>query len=143
MATRNQKKVAALNEENCEEQPRSHLAQNSDVPRSEEDYITQVSEEIEGRVKRKLSQEFSRTENRMLGALARLGSFFMNPLIQRQSGTARETSRNAFSASQGTNDDNSHSEPYHEAGIFLNQTAQISGPEDDLDSTPRRRESHM
>ena len=50
MATRNKRKLAALNKENCEEHPRSNLAQKSNVPRSQEDYITQVSEEIEGRV---------------------------------------------------------------------------------------------
>ena len=47
---RNKKKLAALNKENCEEHPWSNLAQNSNVPRSQEDYITQVSEENEGRV---------------------------------------------------------------------------------------------
>ena len=50
MATCNKRKLAALNKENCEEHPRSNLAQNSTAPRSQEDYITQVSEEIEGRV---------------------------------------------------------------------------------------------
>ena len=48
MATlRNKKKLAALNEEKCQEHPRSNLAQNSNVPRSQEDYIIEVSEEIE------------------------------------------------------------------------------------------------
>ena len=53
MATRNKRKLAALNKENCEEHPRSNLAQNSNVPRSQEDYVTQVFEEIEGRVTKK------------------------------------------------------------------------------------------
>ena len=78
MATRNKRKLAALNKENCEEHPRSNLVQNSNVPRSQEDYLIQVPEEIEGRVTEKLSQEFSRTENRILGALARLDDFLMN-----------------------------------------------------------------
>ena len=100
MATlRNNKKLAALNEENCEEHPRSNLAQNSNVPRSQEDFITEVSEDIEGRVTKKLSQVFSRTENRILGALAPLDDFLMNALIQGHSGNAPETSRNAFSRS--------------------------------------------
>ena len=47
MATRNKRKLAALNKENCEEHPWSNLVQNSNVPRSQEDYITQVSEEID------------------------------------------------------------------------------------------------
>ena len=82
MATRNKRKLANLNTENSQEHPRSTLAQNPVAPRSQEDYIHQVSEEIEGRVTRKLSQEFSRTENRILGALARLDDFLMKPLLQ-------------------------------------------------------------
>ena len=100
----NKRKLAALNKENCEEHPRSNLAQNSNVPRSQENYIKPVFEDIEGRVSKKLSQEFSRTENSILGTLARLDDFLMNPLTQGHSGTAPETSRNAFSASQGTNE---------------------------------------
>ena len=47
MATqRNKRKLSALNKENCEEHPRSNLAQNSNAPRSQEDYIAQVSEDI-------------------------------------------------------------------------------------------------
>ena len=133
MATQNKSKLAALNKENCEEHPRSDLAKKSNVPRSEEDYITQVSEEIEGRVTKKVSQEFSRTENRILGALARLDDFLMNPLIQGHSGTAQETSRNVFSISQGTKEDDSQSNPHPEAGIFNNQMTQNSGPEDSHD----------
>ena len=43
MTTRNKRKLAALNKENCEEHPRSNLAQNSRAPISQEEYITQVS----------------------------------------------------------------------------------------------------
>ena len=83
MATlRNNGKLAALNKENCEEHPGSNLVHNTKVPRSQEDYITQVCEEIERRVTTKLSQGFRRTENRILGALARLDDFLMTPLIQ-------------------------------------------------------------
>ena len=142
MATlRNKRKLAALNKENCEEHLRSNLAQNSNVSRSQEDYKTQASDEIEGRVTKKLSQEFSRTENRILGALARLDDFLMNPLIPGNSGTAPETSRNAFSASQGTNEDDSQSDPHPEASIFRTQTTQNSGPEDGHDNHPEARKS--
>ena len=69
MATlRIKRKLAALNMENCEEHTSSYLAQNSNVPRLQEDYITQVSEEIEGRVTKKLFQEFTRNSTR-LGAV--------------------------------------------------------------------------
>ena len=134
MATRNKKKLAALNKENCEEHPRSILAQNSNFPRSQENHITQVSEEIEGRVTKRLSQEFIRTKNRIIGALARLDDLLLNPLIQSDSGIAPDTSRNAFSTSQGTNEDDSQSDPHPEAGIFQNQMTQNSGPEDGHDS---------
>ena len=118
MATRNKRKLAALNRENCEEHPRSNLVQNSNVPRSQEDYINQVSEDIEGRVTKKLSQKFSRTENRILGALARLDDFRMNPLLQGHSGTTPEASRNVFSINQGTNEDDSQSNLHAEAGLL-------------------------
>ena len=114
--------------------PIYNLAQNSIVPRSQEDYITQVSEEINGRVTKKLWQEFRRTENRILGALARLDNFLMNPLVQGHSGTVPETSRNAFGTNQGTNEDDSQSDPHPEAGIFRSQTKQNSGPEVGLDN---------
>ena len=93
------KKLAALKKENCVEYPGSNLAQNSKAPRSHEEYISQVSKEIGGRVTEKLSQEFSRTENRILGALPRPDDFTLNPLIQGHSGTALGTSQNAY----GTN----------------------------------------
>ena len=116
MATRNEKKLAALNKENCEDHPSSNLAQNSNVPRSGEDYITQVSEEI-----KKLPQEFSKTQNGILDELAQLDDFLMNPLSQGHSRTAPQTSRNVFSIHQWTNEDDSQSNPHPEAGLFKNQ----------------------
>ena len=131
MATRNKRKLAALNMENCEQHSRRNLAKNLKVPRSQEDCITQVSEEIEGRFTKKLSKEFSITENRILGALARLDDFRMNPLIQAHSGSTPEMSRNAFSTNQGTNEDDSQSGTHPEVGIFGNQMTQNSGPDVD------------
>ena len=106
------------------------MAQNSSAPRSQEDYITQVSEETEGRVIKRLSNEFSRTENRILGTLARLDDFLMNPLLPGHSGTTPEPSRNALNTSQGTNEDDSQNDPRPEAGLFHGQIAQNSGPEE-------------
>ena len=124
MTTRKKRKLAALNRENCEEHPRSNLAQNSSAPRSQEDYITQVSEEIEGRVTKRLSKKFSRTENRILGALARLDDFLMNPLLPGGSGTTPEPTRNA----SGINHP-----PHPEASLFHGQREQNSGTERDYD----------
>ena len=133
MTTRNKRKLAALNKENCEEHPRSNLAQNSSATRSQEDYITQVSEEIEVRVTKRLSREFSRTESRILGALARLDYFMMNPLLPGHSGTTPEPSRNALNTSQGMNEDDSQNDFRPEAGLFHGQMTQNSGPEDGHD----------
>ena len=94
MTAQNKKTLAALNKENCEENPRSKLARNSGASRSQEDYITQVSEEIERRFTKRLSKEFSRTKNRILGALAQLDDFLMKPLLPGHSGTTPEPTRN-------------------------------------------------
>ena len=136
MATpRSKRKLAALNKESCEKRLTSTLAQNSNVPRSQEDYRTQVFEEIEGRVTKKLSQEFSKTEKRTLAALSRLDDFLMNPLVQGHSGTVPETSQNAIGTNQGTNEKNSESDPHPEASIFRSLTTRNSRPEEGHDST--------
>ena len=142
MTTRNNRKLPELIKENREEHPRSNLVQNSNVPSSQEDYITQLAEEIEGRVTKRLSQEFSRTENHILGALARLDDFLMDPLIQGHSGTAPETSWNAFSTSQVTVEHDSQIDPHPEAGLFHNQTTQNSGPEDGHDTMQSLQSRH-
>ena len=135
MATlRNKRKLAAVNKKTSEVNPRSNLVWNSNVVRSQEDYIIQVSEEVEGRVTKKMSQKFSRTENRIPGSLARVNDFLMKPLVHGHSGTTPKTSRNALSTSLRTNEDDSQSDPHPEAGIFPNQTTQHSGPEDGHDS---------
>ena len=133
MTTQSQKKLAALIKENCEEHPKSNLAQSSNAPRSQEDYITQVSEEIEGRVTKRLPKVFSRTKNSILGALARLDDFPMNPLLQGHTRTTPEPSRNALSTSQGTNEDDTENDPHPGAGLFHSQLTQNSGPQDDHD----------
>ena len=43
----------------------------------------------------------------------------MNPLLQGHSGTTPETSRNVFSINQGTNEDDSQSDPHPEAGHLI------------------------
>ena len=109
------------------------MAQNLGVPRSQEEYITRVSEEIEGRVTKKLTQEFSETENCLLGALSRPDDFLMNSLIQSHSGTTPDTSRNAYGTNQGTKEDDSQSDPHPKSGIFHNQTTRKAGPKDGHD----------
>ena len=131
MATlRNKRKLAAVTRETQGEHPRNGQSGNTSVPRINVDYITQVSEEIEGRVTKTLSQEFSRTESRSLGALSKLDEFLLNPQIRTHTGTVLGTFQNTNVENQGTNEDDSQSDPHPEAGIFRGQTTQNSGPKD-------------
>ena len=125
---RNKRKLAAVTRETQEEHPRNGQSRNTSVPRTNEEYITQVSEEIEGKVTKKLSQEFSRTESRILCALSKLDDFLLNQQIQTHSRTVPGTFRNTNVENQGTNEDDSQSDPHPEAGIFHSQTKQNSGP---------------
>ena len=135
MATlRNRQKLAALNEGNHGEHPRSNLAQNTNAPRTQEDYIKQVSEEIEGKVIEKLSQEFSRTESWILGTLSRLDEILLNPLVQGHSGSVSEASHNTSKENQRTNAYVSQSDPHPETRVSQSQTRQNFGPDDTHDS---------
>ena len=130
MATlRNKRKLAAVTRETQEENPRNGQSRNTPVPRIPEEYITQVSEEIDGRITKKLSQEFNRIESRILGALSKLDEFLSNQQIQTHSKTVPGTFRNTNVENQGTNEDDSQSDPHPEGGLFRSQTTQNSGPE--------------
>ena len=130
MATlRNKRKLAAVTRETQKEHPRNGQSRNTYVPRINEEYITQFFEEIEGRGTKKLSQEFSRTESRILGALSKLDEFFLNQQITTHSGTVPGTFRNTNVENQRTDEDDSQSDPHPEASIFRSQTTQNSGPE--------------
>ena len=58
-----------------------------------EKYITQFSDEIEGMVTKKLSQELSRTESRIMGALSKLDEYLLNPQVLTCSVAVPGTSR--------------------------------------------------
>ena len=136
MATlRNEQKLATLSKENHEEHPRSNQARDTNVPRSQELYITQVAEKIEGRVTKKLSKEFSRTESRILGALSWRDEFLLNPLIQGHYGSAPETSRNEFGINQGTTEDDSQSDSHPDGRVSQSRNTQNFVPYDASDSS--------
>ena len=131
MATlRNKRKLAAVTRETQEENPRNGLSRNTSVLRNNEEYITQLSEEIEGRFSKKLSQEFSRTESRILGALSKFDEFLSNQQVHTHFETVPGTFRNTNVENQGTNEDDSQSDPHPEAVIFRGQTTQNLGSKD-------------
>ena len=121
--------MAAVARETQKEHPRNGQSRNTSVPRINEEYITQVFEEIEGRVTKKLSQEFSKKESRILGALSKLDKFLLNHQIRTHSGTVPGTFRNTNVENQGTNEEDSQSYPHPEADIIRSQTTQNYGPE--------------
>ena len=106
MATsRNKRKLTAVTRGTQEEHPSNGQSRNTSVPRINEENITQISEEIESRVTKKLSQEFSRTESRILGALSKLDEFTLNPQIRTHSGTVPGKFRNTNVENQEPNED--------------------------------------
>ena len=134
MATlRNKRKLAAVSRETPEGR-RSSRGQNVLDPELTQDYISQVSEENEGRVTKKLSKEFSKTESRILGALSKLDEFLLNPQVRTFSVAVQGTSRKANSENRETHGDRSSDDPYPEVGYFPHPSGQLDSPETETNS---------
>ena len=129
---RNKRKLAAVTRETQEENPRNGQSRNTSVPRINEEYITQVSEEIEGRFTKKLSQEFSRTESRILSALSKLDEFLLNLQIRTHSGTVPGTFRKTNVENQEPNEDRSQDDPHPEVGpsVYQSRHSNDSDPDE-------------
>ena len=133
MATlRNKRKLAAVSRE-TPESTRNSRGQNTLDPDLTQDYISQVSEEIEGRVTKKLSKENSRTESRILGALSKLDEFLLNPQVRTCSVAVPGTSRNNNSENRETTGDRSSDDPCSKARYFSRHSGQINSPEAEND----------
>ena len=98
---RNRSKLAAVSRE-TPETTRNTQSRNTMDPKMAQGYISQVSEEIEGRVNKKLSKEFSRTESCILGALSKLDEFLLNPQVRTCSVAVPGTSRISSSENRET-----------------------------------------
>ena len=129
MATlRNKRKLAAVSRE-TPEGSRNSRAQNVLDPELTRDYISQVSEEIEERVTRKLFKEFSKTESRILGALSKLDELLLNPQVRTCSVAVPGTSRNNNSENRETTGDHPSDELYPEVGYFSHHSGQLDSPD--------------
>ena len=129
MATlRNKRKLAAVSRE-TPEGSRSSRGQTVLDPVLTQDYISQISEENEGRVTKKLSKEFSKPESRILGALSKLDEFLLNPQVRTCSVAVQGTSRNANSENREIHGDRSLDDPYPEVGYFPHHSGQLNSPE--------------
>ena len=134
MATlRNEGKLAAVSRETTESS-RSGTGPTVLDPELTQDYISQVSEEIEGRVTKKLSKEFSKTESRILGALSKLDEFLLNPRVRTCSVAVQGTSGNANWENLETHGDRSSNDPYPEVGYFPHHCGQLNSPKTETNS---------
>ena len=129
MATlRNRRKLAAVSKE-TPENTRNSQSQNTPDPEKPQEYIFQVSEETKGRVTKKLSIEFRRTESRILGALSKLDEFFLNPHVRTCSVAVPGTTRNGDSGNREPNGDRSLNDPSPEARISSHHSGNLNSPE--------------
>ena len=134
MATlRNKRKLAAVSRE-TPEGSRSSRGQNILDPELTQDSISQVSEEIEGRIIKKRSKEFSKTESRILGALSKLDEFILNLQVRTCSIAVQGTSRNANSENRETHGDRSSDDTYPQVGYFPHHSGQLNSPETETNS---------
>ena len=106
-----------------QEYSRNSQLQNTSVPRITEEYITQVSEEIECKFTKNLSQEFSRTKSRISGALSKLDKFFLNPHLPTLSGTIPGTSRRNSVENREPAGGRSHNDPHPEVVFSASQSS--------------------
>ena len=117
-------KLAAINKENHEKHPRNNQTWTTIFHRHPEDYITPLSEKIEGSPTKKLSEEFSRTESPILGALSELHDFLLNLQARVHSGPVPDTSQNSNGENKETSEHHSQNDSHPELGDSLSQCAQ-------------------
>ena len=94
-----------------------------------QEYISQVSEEIEGGVTKKLSKEFNRTDSRILGVLCKLDEFLLNPQVRTSSAAVPGTSRNSNSRNREPDGDRSTNDPFPELVNFSHQSGTLNTSE--------------
>ena len=124
---RNRKKLAAISR-GTPEGSRGSRGQNVLDPELTQQYISEVSEEIEGRVTKNISKEFSKTESRILGALSKLDEFLLNPQVRTCSVAVQGTFGNANSGNRETHGDRSSNDSYPEVGCFPHHSGQLNSP---------------
>ena len=127
MATlRNKRKLAAVSRE-TPEGSRGSRGRNVLDPELTQDYISHVSEEIEGRVTKKLSKDFNKTESRILGSLSKLDEFLLNPQV-RTCSVVQGTTKSPISENRENHGDLCLNDPYPEVGYFSHHSGQSNSP---------------
>ena len=132
----NKRKLATVSKETKEGHPRNSQSRKTSVHGITEDYITQVSEDIEGRITKQLSQEFSRSKSWTFGALSKLDEFPLNPHIRTTSGTVPGTFRTTDIENLEPTGDHSQKDSHAEVESSVCQSPNL------IDSDPDQA-SHM
>ena len=124
----NKRKLAAVSRE-TPESTRNSQSQNTLDPEIAQVYNSQIFEEIEGRVTKKLSKEFSRTESRNLGALSKLDEFLLKPQLRTCSVAVQGTSKNSDSVNREPTGDRSLNDPCPEVVCSSHHSGRLSSSE--------------
>ena len=124
----NRRKLAAVSGE-TPGNTKNNQSQNTLHPEMALEYISQASEEMEGRVTKKLSKEFSRTESRVLGLLSKLDEFLLNPQVRTCSVAVPETSRNSNSENREPTGHRSLDDPCPEVRFSSHHAGNLNSPE--------------
>ena len=128
MATlRNKRKLAVSRK--TPEKTRNTQSRNTIDPGMAQEYTSQVSEETNMRVTKKLSKEFSRTESRILAALSNLDDFLLNPQVRTCSVAVPGISRNSNSENQEPTGGRSLDDPYPEVRYSSHHSGNLNSPE--------------
>ena len=137
------KKLSAVNRDSKEKYPRSNQSLHTTssyiqptIPPLNQDYFTQLSEEIDSRVADIFSQEFGWAESHFLGALLKLNEFLLNSHLWLQSGTIPGTSQNLDKENQEPNQDRSQKDPRTEVSTSVNSSPEYM--KSDPDKVPYR-----
>ena len=150
MATSRIKRKLAEVSRGIPEGTKKSRAQNTLDPELAEDYVSQVSEEIEGRITKKPSKESSRTESPILGALSKRDEILLNAQVRTCSIAVPGTSGNNDSEKREHNGDRSLNDPCPEVVCSSHHSGHLNSSEVDecphtLTGGPEenRHRSHM
>ena len=124
----NKKKLSAVSIETSEN-TRDTQSRNTIDPEMAQEFISQVFEEIEVRVTKKLSKELSRTESRILGALSNLDDFLLNLQVRTFSVSIPGISWNSNSESLEPTGDRSLDDPCAEVRNSFHHSGNLNSPE--------------
>ena len=125
---RKKRKLAAVSGE-IPENTRNSQSHNTLDPEMVQEFISQVSEDIEGRVTEKLSKEFSRTESRILGAQSKPDKFLLSPQARNCSAPVPGTSWNSNSENRDSTGVRSLDDTCPEVSFSYNHSVNLNSSE--------------